>query len=127
MSVVSQCGRFVVLRHEDIPDPHFDLMFESTETGRLVSFRSPEWPVLQRVTLAKLADHRAHYLEYEGPISEGRGTVKRLISGFYSSYVINKEKTGLRLYGRDERYELILHEKDDSTAWELEPSPRKAA
>ena len=31
----------------------------------------------------QLADHRHAYLEYEGPVSGGRGCVKRVMSGDY--------------------------------------------
>jgi len=31
--------------------------------------------------LARIGDHRASYLEYEGPLSDARGHVKRVASG----------------------------------------------
>lgn len=33
------------------------------------------------LTVKQLPDHRAHYLDYEGPVSKGRGKVKRLAAG----------------------------------------------
>jgi hypothetical protein len=35
------------------------------------------------VAAERLADHRAAYLEYEGPVSEGRGQVVRVAEGSY--------------------------------------------
>jgi hypothetical protein len=35
------------------------------------------------VDAQRIADHRLAYLEYEGPISGGRGTVRRLDGGSY--------------------------------------------
>lgn len=83
--------RWVLLRHE-VPGPagvsgvdwHFDWMIERVAGGALLTFR-----VMVRVdevgvtefVATKLADHRAVYLEYEGEISGGRGTVSRVASG----------------------------------------------
>lgn len=39
------------------------------------------WPLLQPAILTRLEDHRRDYLEYEGPISNNRGQVKRVSSG----------------------------------------------
>jgi hypothetical protein len=76
-----QTVRFVVLRHEGIPDPHFDLLFDLTSGNDLATWRSPNWPISQPMTLVRLKDHRRIYLEYEGPISKNRGFVKRIASG----------------------------------------------
>lgn len=89
--------RWVLLRHE-VPRPagvsgvsgksgvdwHFDWMIERVAGGGLLTFR-----VMVRVdevgvtefVATKLVDHRAVYLEYEGEISGGRGTVSRVVSG----------------------------------------------
>ncbi len=75
--------RYVVLRHENIPDPHFDLMFETMPGSPLVAWRSPDWPIQTETSLIKLADHRREYLDYEGPIGGERGEVHRVTTGFY--------------------------------------------
>jgi hypothetical protein len=75
--------RYVVLRHEGIAEPHFDLMFEIATESALVTWRSMEWPIHTGSILTKLADHRRAYLDYEGPISGDRGFVRRVTSGFY--------------------------------------------
>ena len=36
--------RFVVLRHEGVPDPHFDFMLEVTVGEDLPSWRAAHWP-----------------------------------------------------------------------------------
>jgi hypothetical protein len=76
--------RFVVLRHEGIEDPHFDLMIETTPGSPLATWRSPEWPITQPTVLTQLPDHRRDYLEYEGPISGNRGHVLRIAAGAYA-------------------------------------------
>src|SRR6478672_5664006 len=75
--------RYVVLHHTGIPQPHFDLMFESREGSMLNTFRLPAWPLTGAVTVEKLADHRRDYLTYEGPLSGNRGAVKRVAEGAF--------------------------------------------
>src|SRR5690348_14642129 len=73
--------RYVVLRHEGIGDPHFDLMFETSPGSALLTWRSPEWPPRPGLMLTKLGDHRRAYLDYEGPVSNNRGHVRRVAAG----------------------------------------------
>ncbi|CAN5487619.1 hypothetical protein BH10PLA1_BH10PLA1_12170 [soil metagenome] len=74
--------RFVVLRHEGIPQPHFDVMFERSAGSALASWRSDVWPIEQPCPLDHLDDHRREYLEYEGPLTNDRGHVRRVAAGF---------------------------------------------
>ncbi|QEG27264.1 Putative DNA ligase-like protein [Gemmata obscuriglobus] len=67
--------RFVVLTH-DWPEPHFDLLVE--EAGRLRAWRLLCEPQAGcDVPAAPNFPHRLVYLEYEGPLSGGRGSVSR--------------------------------------------------
>jgi hypothetical protein len=71
-------NRYVILEH-DWPLPHFDLMLEGDGvllTWRLASplVTGPQW-------VKRTDDHRLHYLDYEGPVSGNRGSVKRLAAG----------------------------------------------
>ena len=75
--------RYVILRHEGVPEPHFDLMFEIAEGSKLATWRSPSWPPVTSQRIEKLVDHRREYLTYEGPISNDRGRVTRVESGTY--------------------------------------------
>jgi hypothetical protein len=70
-----------VLRHEGVPEPHFDLMIEVTSSDPLWTFRTVRWPVQMGDVLEQLPDHRREYLDYEGPISGGRGSVSRVEAG----------------------------------------------
>jgi hypothetical protein len=74
--------RYVILRHEGVPEPHFDLMFETAEGSALATWRSPAWPPASE-TVEKLPDHRREYLDYEGPVSHDRGYVKQVEAGTY--------------------------------------------
>jgi hypothetical protein len=73
--------RFVVLRHEGIAQPHFDLMIESHPGGPLETWRSDIWPIHAPTPLVHLPPHRRAYLDYEGPISNDRGHVHRVEAG----------------------------------------------
>lgn len=77
--------RYVVLRHEQVPDPHFDLMIEYDPVNGvgLFTWRSPIWPIDRDVQLEPLEEHRVEYLDYEGPVSGNRGVVRRVARGTY--------------------------------------------
>ena len=71
--------RFAILRH-DHPFLHWDLLLEAGPvalTWRLLR------PPLQRELIAaeSLPDHRLLYLDYEGPVSGDRGSVRRVAGG----------------------------------------------
>lgn len=75
--------RYVVLRHEGIADPHFDLMFETAPGSALKTWRSPAWPITEPTPLVERGDHRREYLEYEGPVSSNRGNVRCVCRGCF--------------------------------------------
>lgn len=88
----------VLLRH-DTPDgqSHYDWMIE--RGGFLMTFR-----VLERIDrptarfeAMPLADHRREYLEYEGPVAGGRGTVTRVAAGTLE--ILQDESDRLRVRG----------------------------
>jgi len=73
--------RFVVLRHKGVASPHFDLMIETAPALPLATWRCSDWPPKADTQFERLPDHRRPYLDYEGPISRGRGSVKRIAAG----------------------------------------------
>lgn len=99
MSQAAALPRFALLRHECPADyrdgPHWDLMLERTDLDaehRLATWsllrlptqwtgRSSQAADSQAASAVRLPDHRAAYLEYEGPISGGRGVVARVAGG----------------------------------------------
>jgi hypothetical protein len=85
--------RFVVLTH-DHPFLHWDLMLE--ERGVLRTWRLLALPEARRtVPACPLGEHRIEYLEYEGPVSRGRGSVTRWDAGEYE--LLNATDAGLSL------------------------------
>src|SRR5258706_5113599 len=73
--------RFAILHHTGVPTPHFDLMFETAPGSPLATWRSPVWPILQPTPIERLDDHRRDYLDYQGPVSNDRGHVRRVAGG----------------------------------------------
>lgn len=85
-------GRFVVLKH-DWPEPHHDLIAELQDMAG--ADRLPTWALypersddcfflLDRPIAGRaipLQPHRRQYLDYEGPVSQGRGSVMRECHG----------------------------------------------
>ncbi|MEM8873908.1 MAG: hypothetical protein AAGD32_06570 [Planctomycetota bacterium] len=71
--------RYVVLHHTGYDEDHFDVMVERERGGVLRTWRSATWPISGTVT--PIHDHRRKYLDYEGPISGGRGEVRRVAAG----------------------------------------------
>lgn len=72
--------RYVVLHHTGYGPPHYDVMIERDADGPLRSWRSTTWPPTDG-SLTPNVDHRRHYLAYEGPVSGGRGEVRRIDHG----------------------------------------------
>jgi hypothetical protein len=97
--------RFVVLYHE-LPEgsaraSHWDLMLEQ-ETG-LRTWALAELPAPGiNVPCEALAEHRLEYLDYEGPVSNGRGSVRRIDRGTYR--VVSESADELRLEMCGERF-----------------------
>jgi hypothetical protein len=94
--------RYVVLRHERIPQPHYDLMFETAPGSTLATWRSADWPITPTTVFVPLSDHRHEYLEYEGPVSNNRGHVRRVAAG---SHVVeqNDEQRVVILFENGQR------------------------
>ena len=71
--------RFAILAH-DFPIPHWDLFLESGASLRSWRLLAP-LESNTSVPAELVSDHRLDYLDYEGPVSGGRGTVRRLDGG----------------------------------------------
>lgn len=116
-------SRFVLLLHEcpdDRPRPtHCDLMLQLGPALATWSLRKlpRDWKVLgldsaalrfdatNVVDAERLADHRLVYLDYEGPLSGNRGTVRRLDAGTFAS---GPQPFTYRLAGEHIRGEVTL-------------------
>jgi hypothetical protein len=72
---------YVILFHDGLLEPHYDLMFQTQMGGMLSTWRLPVWRPTGPTEAQKLPDHRQAYLTFEGEISGGRGTVRRVEHG----------------------------------------------
>jgi hypothetical protein len=72
---------YVVLHHTGYDEPHYDLMVEHDAEADLWTWRVYDWPPNDGTRAVRLPDHRRRYLTYEGPISHGRGEVRRVERG----------------------------------------------
>ena len=74
---------FVILIHSGAGPAHYDLMIRQDQA--LASWRLEEDPQAlgpgQSMPAWRIHDHRLDYLDYQGPLSRGRGEVRRLDRG----------------------------------------------
>jgi hypothetical protein len=114
--------RYVILRHE-MPGSqrglHWDFMLENGPLLR--TWALDQEPCAGMTIRAEvLADHRAAYLEYEGPISGDRGTVLRWDSGEYEMLEERSERLVVRLRGnRLVGIAMLLPEAFGSHRWTI--------
>jgi len=98
--------RCVVLFHEVENSDHWDLMLEVQ--NRLWTWRMSELPTINQTVMGeRITDHRIHYLDYEGPVSNNRGTVRRVRTGRYQ-WVQPGENRLAVLYFNEERWNVCL-------------------
>ncbi|HMC65727.1 MAG TPA: DNA polymerase ligase N-terminal domain-containing protein [Gemmataceae bacterium] len=89
---------FVILEH-DHPFLHWDLMLETGDVLR--TWRLLEAPEPGKTIAAEaLGDHRRMYLDYEGPVSGGRGRVKRWDAGSFEWTKDQLNQVVIRLAGQ---------------------------
>jgi hypothetical protein len=114
--------RFVVLTH-DRPLLHWDFMLEHGE--KLRTWRLAHPPDAGRPIEAEpLADHRLAYLDYEGPVSGGRGHVERWDRGEYETVESSATRIVVRLAGERLRGEAVLERSQASASWRFQFDPR---
>ena len=94
--------RFAILYHETPAGSsrphHFDFLLQSGDILR--TWALTEQPSAgQAVEARVLADHRLHYLDYEGPVSENRGTVTRWDGGTFQWLSDTPREVRVRLTG----------------------------
>jgi hypothetical protein len=108
--------RYVVLHHTGYGEPHFDLMFETAPGQALRTWRSSIWPIISNTPITPLADHRAEYLVYEGPVSSGRGEVRRIETGEFEVLFSNAAGMFIRFITPRSEEWAIAHSRVDPAA-----------
>ncbi len=118
--------RFVVLEH-DSPFLHWDFMLEAGAALR--TWRLLQQPILNekvpeqiiRSFAEPMPDHRIEYLDYEGPVSRNRGSVKQWDSGMYLLLNESDHHWELRLEGTRLRGFVSILKKNN--VWEFTMIP----
>jgi hypothetical protein len=114
--------RFVVLQHETPSDyhrrTHFDLMLESA--GALKTWAMDSAPIAGSPAMAeRLADHRIAYLNYEGEISGGRGSVRRIDHGEYTLLEESPDRLVIDVQGQYLQGTLTLSLDNTTHLWRV--------
>jgi len=88
----------VILEHASPRGLHWDLMLQTGEVLATWALAEPPRPGAT-IAAEALPDHRPFYLDYEGPISGGRGAVTRWDQGTYEFEVRDPDKISVLLQG----------------------------
>jgi hypothetical protein len=76
------------------------------------------------IVAERLPDHRSFYLDYEGPVSDNRGTVKRVDRGDFDWVSQTPERLEARIDGEQLRGTLVIEQDTaDSHRWRVALSP----
>lgn len=127
--------RFVLLRHEcpsTYKPSHWDFMLESDDV--LQTWELRELPLgwatdgkeycqeEQSFTAIRLADHRLAYLDYEGPLTNDRGSVTRVDRGTFDLLKNSNDHLIIAIHGETihDLVELVLCGGD---SWQLRICP----
>jgi hypothetical protein len=114
--------RYVILEH-DWPQRHWDFMLETgtvLQTWKLAEIPKPG----ARIPAGKSFDHRLIYLDYEGTISGGRGSVTRWDAGRFFLVAEQENRLVVRLEEGQLQgtVELTNHLKE-GWIWQLDVEP----
>lgn len=106
--------RFVILTH-DHPHWHYDLLLEQPGRELLRTWRLEETPAAEvSIPAEALPEHRRLYLDYEGPISGGRGEVQRWDAGDYELISEQPGEIELRFHGGRIEGDALLTRKQEN-------------
>jgi hypothetical protein len=101
--------RFVILEHNHLV-LHWDLLLEDGD--HLRGWRLAEPPHTGRtITAEATPHHRMLYLDFEGPVSGGRGEVRRWDAGEYAVRQSEESSLCLHLEGRRIRGQVRLQHR----------------
>jgi hypothetical protein len=108
--------RYVILEH-DHPQLHWDVLLEAGAVLRAWRLAGPPRPGGTVAATANF-DHRLFYLDYEGPVSGGRGRVRRWDAGQFTWEAADADRVAVRLDGGQVRGLAVL-EKTGEDSWTL--------
>ena len=104
----------VLLEHEAPGGRHYDWLLAdpSCPEGELwtarVQHSSQEWARVRQWFIEPIGRHRRIYLEYEGPLSRGRGTVAQVDAGWFHAVLWTPRRAILDLHMRHFQGRVLL-------------------
>lgn len=124
--------RFVLIRHECPPGAatpsHWDLMLE--RNARLLTWRISELPTatsraasnMASIPAKRLDDHRLEYLDFEGTLSQNRGSVWRVDRGELSWLVFTPDAVEAGVSGSLLNGHIVLTQQSSApnSCWRLQ-------
>jgi len=118
-SLPNTMSSFVILHHDSPRGVHFDFMLEIGDA--LKTWSLPETPVSGvEMTVEALPDHRLAYLDYEGPVSDGRGEVARWDRGSFAIVRQSEAELVVELTGEKLQGQVVLCcAADDPQRWKF--------
>ena len=119
--------RYVVLQHEPEPSGgkplHWDFMLEWEDVLRTWALNAEPEPN-RMIDAEQLADHRLAYLQYQGPVSKNRGTVRQWDTGTYTVHSHDESGLCVHVEGHELRGEVTLRRlPTDGQRWIFTFSP----
>jgi hypothetical protein len=119
--------RFVILLHECPPryhrPTHYDLMLEDGQSLRTWAL-DEQLAAGVAVAAERLSDHRLDYLDFQGPLSDDRGSVSQWDSGTFDWQQDTQESIEVRLRGTRLQGNLRLVPTDSDThRWRVDFAP----
>ena len=111
-----------MLRHEtplgSARGTHLDLMLE--QGAALRTWALTELPAEDKIVVAeRLPDHRPLYLDYEGEVSGGRGTVSRIDHGEYHVVEDSAQWLVIKIAGFKLRGTLTIEQDEAAHRWRV--------
>jgi hypothetical protein len=121
--------RYVILRHETPPGRgrplHWDFMLQAGDVLRTWAL-AEEPRAGSAIAAEPLADHRPHYLDYQGPVSGDRGTVTQWDAGTFQWLRDSAEEVVVSLNGRClDGIASLRHNPQSSPPWEFSFVPQE--
>lgn len=127
---------FVIQEHQDAAGTHWDLMLQSpsdeTKDDRILvtwKFSVPPRPksLAHPLPARALANHRRHYLDYEGPISNNRGRCRIVDRGIFELITRRSDLWVVRFSGQVLVGKFTLSKIGDPDVWVMTPAHEKEA
>jgi hypothetical protein len=116
--------RYVIQEHKKKGQKtHWDLMLEFGPVLRTWRLEIEPTAILDAAEAVKIADHDLKFLEYEGPVNKGEGSVRIVDSGNFDVTDSVGDEYAIEFAGRILKGSFILKSQSDTDNWTLQRRP----